>query len=381
MTQQKIYIDYASTTPVSDKVMAAMLPYFQQNFYNPSAMYMSAKHVHDAIEQARSSIAAEMQVRPVELLFTAGSTEANNLVIHGVMRQYPAAKVVCSAIEHAAVLRAAQQYKHALLAVGADGVTDVSQLNKVIDDETVLVCCMTANNETGVLQPLDDIKKIIAAIKSDRTKRGITLPLYVHTDASQSFLYERLLPHELQVDFAVISGSKMYGPKQAAVLFVKQGIQLAPLLFGGSQEYGTRPGTENVPAIIGLAAAVQEVATTRLVEAERLRQLQQYCIEQLTNQFGAVINGSLKYRLPNNVHATFNGIDNEILVMQLDERGIMTAVGSACHAANDEPSYVLQAMGLSIEQARSSIRFTFGRSTNEKSIMQLVQTLAECLQL
>lgn len=375
-----IYMDFASTTPLCDAALHAMMPYFQEDFYNPSALYLSAKKVKSNLEEARATAADLLQVRPAEIVFTAGSTEANNMVIHGVMQQFSGAHMVVSAIEHDSVMALASLYATSLLPVNQDGITQVNDLALYVTDETVLVSCMLANNEVGTLQPVAELAKQVQAIRSDRLARGVHTPLYVHTDAAQAFAYEKVLPHQLGVDFAVISGSKLYGPKQAAVLFVKQGHALTPLIVGGGQEFGMRSGTENVPYCIGLVAAMQEAVKRRTQEAERLTQLRTHCIEQLVTTFGAELNGSAKHRLPNNVHVYFKNIDNELLVMQLDEHGIMAAAGSACHASSDEPSHVLRAMGYSVERANSSVRFTFGRSTTEQHIQTLVTVLAKLLQ-
>lgn len=373
-------MDYASTTPTSKAVVDAMLPYFSDYFYNPSALYIQAKKVRSDLEDARAVIANILQVRPVEVVFTAGSTEANNMVIQGVMSQFPDCSLLSSAIEHDSVLYASKKFKHALMPVTSEGILQLDALDALVSDETVLISCMLANNEVGVIQPVHELVLRVQKIKADRIQRGVRTPLYVHTDAAQAFNYEKVLPHQLGVDFAVVSGSKIYGPKQSAVLFVKQGIQLSPLLLGGGQEYGLRSGTENVPYCIGLAMAVQETSRMRVDEIQRIRQLQHFTFTELQSRFGAEINGSLEKRLPNNVHVYIHGVDNERLVMQLDERGILTATGSACHASSDEPSHVLKAMGFQEERSKSSVRFTFGRQTTRQDVEYLLSVLGELLQ-
>lgn len=380
MKQAPIYLDFATTTPVSDTVLQAMKPYWQEEFYNPSALYLGAKKVRKALEDARSSCAKVLQVRPSEIIFTAGSTEANSILIRGVMERYKDAHCVVSAIEHDSVLVTARDYKHTVSSVNDKGIIDLQNMAKCINEETVLVCCMAANNEVGTVQPIKDIVKIVEAERIMRHKNGNKKPIFLHVDTSQSFNYINMHPHKLGVDSAVIGGSKIYGPKQTALLFCRSGIGIKPLITGGGQEFGIRSGTENVPGFIGLAVAVKEADDLRDTESERLKQLQQYCIAQLNLKFNDIsYNGSLKHRLPNNIHFTIKGIDNELLVMQLDEMGIMAATGSACHASSDEPSSVLTAMGIGNEDARSSIRVTFGRTTTKKQIDQLLVALEHIL--
>ncbi len=346
-----------------------MLPYLQQDFYNPSALYLAAKNVKNKLENYRSVAADMLQVRPLEIYFTAGSTEANNTVIHGIMSQYKDAHMIVSSIEHDSVINTASHYNNSLATVDASGLIVLTKLATIITDKTVLISCMSANNEIGTIQLIADIAKIISSIRKERLRQGNTNPIYLHVDASQSFNYLPLLPHALGIDFAVVSGSKIYGPKQTAVLFVKNGIKLDPLIIGGGQERGMRSGTENAAGIAGLVTAMTEADTMRAEESKRLLPLSKQLIEGLkTIQPNCVVNGSLKHRLPNNVHVTFNKVDNETLVMQLDEQGIMVATGSACGASSDTPSHVLRAIGLADEQAKSSIRITMGRFTTTDNI-------------
>ncbi len=379
-TQHSLYFDYASTTPMSDTVVQAMQPFLQEAFYNPSALYTAAKKVHAALDDARKVVATELQVRPAEIFFVAGSTEANNIVLQGVMKKYPEARILCSAIEHDSVYLTAQQYAHTLLPVTADGLLDIEAARARITGDVVLVSCMTANNEIGTVQPLAELVGLVRAERERRAKEGIALPIFVHTDASQSFQYMKLLPHELGVDFAVFGGSKLYGPKQSAVLYKKQGLELPPLLYGGGQEYGVRSGTENVATVVGLAAAVTESSKLREAETARIKDLQRTLTDKFVTLFGAEVQGSAHHRLPNNVHVRFPGADNEYLVMALDEAGIMAATGSACHASADEPSHVLRAIGLADDAMKECVRFSLGRYTTTASIETLIARLSDILQ-
>jgi cysteine desulfurase len=380
MTDKIIYLDHAAATPVDPAVLAVMQPYWQEQFYNPSALYLAAQSVAADIGTARESVAACLGVRAAEVVFTAGGTESDNLAIHGVMQRHPEAKLVVSAVEHEAVLGAASQYHHAMTPVDADGLVRLDELAKNIDDQTVLVSIMYANNEVGAIQPLRKVATLLQEIRSQRQKSGNTLPLYFHTDASQAANYLDLHANRLGVDLMTLNGGKIYGPKQTGALFVHGGIQLAPVVQGGGQERGLRSGTENVPGIIGFAAALDIAVGQADAERARLLQLRQQFVTELQAAVpSALLNGSLKHRLPNNVHITIPGADNERLVMQLDQAGILCAAGSACSASSDEPSHVLRAMGHTEAEARSSLRFTMGRATAAADITTTVKALKEIL--
>lgn len=370
-----IYLDHAAATPLDKEVLAAMQPFFSDQFYNPSATYLAAKKVSRDITEARAKIAHWLGCRPTEVIFTAGGTEANNLAIQGVLQQFSGSNAVISAIEHDSVLEPAQNYPHKLVKVDGQGVLDLKDLTKQIDDKTVLVSVMYANNEIGTIQPIREIVKIIDKIKAQRQTEGNNLPLYFHTDACQAANYLDLHTDRLGVDLMTVNGGKIYGPKQSGALYLKTGVQLKPQILGGGQENNRRSGTENVPAIVGLAAALDKAQNLRAQESQRLRALRDHFIKLLSELPTVEINGSLKARLPNNVHATFTGTDNETLMMQLDEKGVICAVGSACSASSEEPSHVLKTIGLSDQQAQSSLRFTLGRATTRDDIEQTVQAI------
>ena len=373
-----IYLDHSAATPVSPAVIAAMQPYLDELFYNPSATYLAARKVHDALETARARVAHWLGTRPSEIIFTAGGTEANNLAIHGVMRLYPDANIVVGATEHEAVLVPAQRYDCRQVAVTSNGSILIESLQQQIDDETVLVSIMYANNEIGTLQPLKKVAQIINEVRAARQAAGNSLPIYFHSDACQAGNYLDLHVSRLGVDLLTINGGKIYGPKQSGALYVKGGLQLQPLIDGGGQERGLRSGTENVAQAVGLAAALDQVQPRRYDEAKRLQSLQGYFAKQLAKLVpGAVLTGSLKNRLPNNIHLTVPGFDNERLLIQLDEQGIMAAAGSACSASNDEPSHVLRAIGLGDTDAQSSLRFTMGQMTTKADIDYTLKTLAD----
>jgi cysteine desulfurase len=386
MTKQPVYLDYAAATPVDDEVLAAMLPYYQQKFQNPSALYLSAKAVHSDIESARETVAQVLGARPNEIVFTAGGTEANNLAVSGIMRRFPEGNVITSAIEHDSVLRPAAQYQHRLSPVTPQGVVNVDELIKLIDDNTMLVSVMYANNELGTIQPITKIAQQLQSIREQRRAAGNPHPLYFHTDACQAANYLSLTKSRLRIDLMTLNGGKIYGPKQSGCLFVRAGVELTPQTLGGGQERNLRSGTENVAGIIGFAHALQATQQRRDDESIRLGKLQKQFIQQLRDRIPSVVVTCLPQDspdttetppiLPNFIHIRIPGADNERLVMELDEQGIQAAAGSACSASNDEPSHVLTALGLDEADAQSSIRFTMGRHTTEADIDRTVEALA-----
>jgi cysteine desulfurase len=371
-----IYLDHAAATPLDSAVLAAMMPYFSEQFYNPSATYLPAQQVRQLLDTARADVAACLGSRPSDIIFTAGGTEADNLAIAGVMRQFPGAKVVVSGIEHDAVIEPAKEFEHTVTTVTNKGLVDVEALQHFIDDETVLVSVMYANNEVGTIQPLKQIAHLLQKIRNDRRERGMQLPLYFHTDACQAANFLDLHVSRLGVDMMTLNGGKIYGPKQSGVLYVASHIQLGPIVRGGGQERNLRSGTENVAAAIGFAKALQMAQSERHEESDRISELQQEAYSLITEKLPtAVVNGSLKHRLPNNLHLTLPGTDNERVLVLLEQSGILAAAGSACSASNDEPSHVLRAMGISDSDAQASLRMTMGRQTTKEEIVKTIEAL------
>ncbi len=373
-----IYLDYAAATPLDAEVLSMMQSYFTDRFYNPSATYLAGRAVHNDVEVARAQVAKELGVRPREIVFTAGGTEANNLAIRGVLELFPNKNIVISSVEHKSVLEPARQFDNSVVSVGADGIIDIEELGKCINSDTVLVSLMLVNNEIGTLQPVAEVAKIVSQIRSQRAKIGNKTPLYLHTDACQAPNYLSVMPHRYQVDLMTLNGGKIYGPKQTGMLYIKTGVNIQPLLLGGGQEWGARSGTENVPGIVGFSQALIKAIAMQPQEAKRVSALQDEFIYKLNAHLKNVaINGSTKHRIANNIHITLPGHDNERLMMELDELGIQCAVGSACSASSDEPSHVLMAIGLSESDAQSSLRFTLGRSNTSADIDAVVRALTQ----
>lgn len=375
-----IYLDYAAATPLDPDVVRAMQPYQVQKFFNPSADYRSARVIKNDLFLARSGVAQIIGAKPSEVIFTAGGTEANNLALKGVMELHPGANLLTSSIEHDSVLAPAANYHHKELAVAKDGRVLTAELKDKIDDQTVLVSIIYANNEIGAIQPLRQIGQIINEVRRERKTRGIALPLYFHSDGCQAGNYLDLHVSRLGLDMLTLNGGKIYGPKQSGALFVRAGTTLKPQIEGGGQEYGLRSGTENVAQIIGFAAALAKAQQLKDAESKRLSKLRDYFIEQIeTTLSTARVNGSKQFRLANNVHATFLGADNETLLIKLDQKNIMAAAGSACSASSREASHVLLSLGLSESEARSSLRFSLGRATTKKDIDKVVLALKDIL--
>ena len=374
-----IYLDYAAATPVAPEVFEIMKPYYSDLFFNPSADYSQARNVKKLLNEARARVAYWLGAQSNEILFTAGGTEANNLAIHGVMANYPESKILHSSIEHDSVLNPAKRYNSVEIPVYQDGRVNLDKLQAAIDDDTVMISVMYANNEIGTIQPLHKIGLIIDKIKKDRKTRGVKLPLVFHTDACQAANYLDLHVSRLGVDMMTLNGGKIYGPKQSGVLYVRRGTALTPQIEGGGQEFNLRSGTENVAGAIGLSVALDQVQAMRQSESARLTKIRNYFIDRLEKELKATMNGSKEFRLANNVHATFDGQDNEYLLIGLDQAGIMAAAGSACSASKEESSHVLLALGLSDEGARSSLRLTLGRQTTEADIEKTIKALSQLI--
>ena len=252
----------------------------------------------------------------------------------------------------------------------------MKKLASLIDDKTVLVSVMLANNEIGTIQPLREVAKVIKNVREERKKSGNKLPIYLHTDACQAANYLDIHVERLGVDLMTLNGGKIYGPKQSGALYCDSKIQLKPIIKGGGQERNMRSGTEQVANIIGFVAALDKAQNMRHEEAKRLQDQQREFIKEIESSFKDVmINGSTKYRLPNNMHLTLPGEDNERLIFALDEKGVQAAAGSACNASNDEPSHVLKAIGLNEEEIHASLRFSMGRTTDLESVKEAVKIL------
>ncbi len=381
MMQKPIYLDYAAATPLDERVLAAMQPFWHEQFYNPSSSYLAARTVRVAIEDARSYVAHWLGARPSEVIFTAGATESITIAVQGVMRRFPGTTVLTASTEHDSVLASVMLYRHKVVTVLLNGTVNLEALKTLVDDQTTLISLAYANNEIGTIQPLRDVAKLVEAIKLERQQNGNTLPLYVHTDASQAAGYLDLHAARLGVDLLTLNGGKLYGPKQTGILYVKGGTQLESILQGGGQENNLRSGTENVPGIIGFATALDLAQSTRKESVAKVAVLRDELQRRLLQAFPqASLNGNLKKRLPNNLHISWPGLDGERLVMLLDERGVQAATGSACAANKQTASHVLQAIGLKPELLHGSLRLSLGAFTTSEDVQRAAKIIIKSVQ-
>ncbi len=361
----RIYLDHNATTPVDPAVLDAMLPYFSGEFGNASSIHAFGQRARAAVETAREQVAALLNARPQEIVFTSGGTESDNHAIFGVVASSPGEKkhIITTAIEHEAVLNTCQALeKQAVavtyLSVSRDGLIDLDELRKTIRPETVLISAMHANNELGAIQPLAEIGCIAA-------EKDVCL----HTDAVQSIGKILVDTRALQVDLLSLSGHKFYGPKGVGALYIRTGTRLNQLLYGGRHQRGFRPGTENVAGIVGLGKAAEFARLSLAEDAARISRLRDI-LEQglLAHVPSSRVNSGGAARTPNTSNIVFPGIEGEALVIALDLKGLACSTGAACSSGAVEPSHVLTAIGLSAADARASIRFSVGRHTTTAEI-------------
>jgi cysteine desulfurase len=361
----RVYLDYNATTPVEPQVLDAMLPYFSVEFGNAASIHTVGQRARAAVETARDQIAALLGARSQEIVFTSGGTESDNHAIFGIVRSAPGATkhIITTSIEHEAVLNTCQALEKdgvavTYLPVNSEGLITVEQVEEAIRPHTVLITIMHANNELGTVQPLAEIGKL--AMQRD---------IYFHTDAVQSAGKLPLDVKTLGVDLLSISGHKFYAPKGIGALYIRGGSRLQQLLYGGHHQRGFRPGTENVPGIVGLGKAAELARLALASDAERVGNLRDKLEQGLVAHIpDSHLNASRAPRTPNTTNLTFPGIEGEAMVIALDMKGIAVSTGAACSSGAVEPSHVLTAVGLSADDARASIRFSLGRHTTAAEI-------------
>ena len=371
---QKIYLDYAATTPVDKRVLKAMLPYFSKRFGNSMSLHSFGVDALEALEESRKTIADVISADPQEIIFTSSATESNNLALKGVAFANKAKKkhIIISKIEHDCVLESSkwlerQGFKITRLPVDHNGFIDLKDLKKSIRKDTALVSIIHASNEIGTIQDIRAIGQVCH-------KAGV----YFHTDASQSFGKEKINVRTMNIDLLTASSHKIYGPKGAGILFVKKGVQIEPILHGGGHENGVRSSTSNVAAIVGMAKASQILSQEGEKENQRLRHLRDILIHDILVKIkGTKLNGDPTKRLANNVNVSIFGIEGESMVLELDYHGIAVSTGSACSSRTLEPSHVLLAIGLSHTEAHGSLRLSLGRFTKEDDIKRTVTVLTK----
>lgn len=371
-----IYLDHAATTYVLPEVKEAMEPYFSDYFANPSSLYNLGRKANGVLNDARRSIAEIIGALPDTIIFTSGGTESDNLAIFGIAKKHfeKGKHIITTRIEHKAVLEPCQQlekegFEVTYLSVNEFGQINIDEFKKALRRDTILVSIMYANNEVGAVEPISEIgKEILKWRKNNNTNYP-----FFHSDACQAAGVLELDIKKLHVDLMTINGSKIYGPKGAGILFKTRGLEIAPILFGGGQEMNLRSGTENVPAITGLAKALELAQKNRMEENQRLINLRNYFWEQIKEKIPKIqLNGPKledeMVRLPNNLNVSIFNIEGEALLLYLDEYGIACSTGSACSSQSLEPSYVLTACGLSHNFIHGTLRFTLGKCNTKEDI-------------
>ncbi len=368
-----LYLDHAATTATDPRVLEAMLPFFSEDYGNPSSLYRSAGRARQALQNARSTVAEVLGARPKEVVFTGCGTESDNLAIRGVAlaRRRQGRHIITTPIEHSAVLQTCQQlqqvfgYRVTYVPVDSAGMVDPDEIGRAITPETTLISVMYANNEVGTIQPIAEIGRIAR-------QRGVTF----HTDAVQAGGALDLDVERLHVDLLSLSGHKLYAPKGVGVLYVRQGTPILPTQTGGGQEFGLRSGTENVPYAVGMAHALRLAHDVRASEGERLRSLRDRLVRGVLEAVpDARLTGHPTERLPGNASFCFGGLEGEALLLRLDVAGICASTGSACASMEEAPSHVLTAMGIDVTEARGSLRLTLGRENNDEDVARVLGVL------
>jgi cysteine desulfurase len=369
-----IYMDYAATTPTDQRVVEAMLPCFGEIYGNPSSLHGFGQEARAAMEGARAKIAAFLDAKPAEIVFTSGGTESDNFAIKGVAwaNRKKGDHVITSAIEHHAVLETCrflekEGFRVTYLPVDGDGLVDPADVVKAITDRTILISIMHANNEIGTIQPIAEIGRIAKG-------KGICF----HTDAVQTFGHLPFTVDELNIDLLSASAHKLYGPKGMGLLYIRKGTRITPLVHGGDQESGRRASTQNVPGIVGFGKAVELAATTLHEEVVRLTSLRDRFIQGIFERIDGIrLNGHPVRRLPNNINLSVASIEGEGMILSLDMMGIACSTGSACSSSSLEPSHCLLAIGLPHELSHGSLRFSLGMYTKEGDIDAVLEALPQ----
>ncbi len=382
--KKRIFLDYASITPVDPEVQKVMA--VAGNSANPSALYEEAILAKAKMKAARSSIARFLNAQEKEIFFTSGGTEGNNLAILGI---FEAAKkqgikphLITSKIEHPSVLEVFSEVEKrggevTYLDVSEDGFVLPKTVREALKPNTVLISIMLANNEIGTVEPIKEISKVIKDFKNNKVNKNYP---YFHSDACQAALYLKLDVLKMGLDLLTLDGIKVYGPRGSGALYVRDETLIEPIIFGGGQEKGLRSGTENMPAILGLAKSLEIAEDLRDSESWRLSDIRDYAIDKILKNFPkASLNGSKKDRLPNNINICFPGLDAEFVVISLDVAGISASYSSSCRTLKeDSSSYVIESIGKN-DCKNSSLRFTLGRESKKSDIDKLVSVLKKIL--
>ena len=390
MKQNRIYLDYAATTLMDKKVLEVMEPYFREKYGNPASIHSFGQETQAAIDKAREQVAKFLNCKSSEIVFTGSASESDNFAIRGLLKALKRRKragekihIITSQIEHKAVLETChdlekENVKVTYLPVGNDGIINLDDLKAEITSETDLFSIMYVNNDTGAIQPIEKIGRLLEEINKTKEHR-----IFFHTDAVQAANWLNCDVDELGVDLFTLSGHKIYGPKGVGALYVRQSTPISSLITGGDQEWGLRAGTENVAGIIGLGAAIEPLnkKEKRQISA-KVKKLRDKLVKGvLTKVSGAQLNGPEKpeERAPHIANFSFKGVEGESLVISLDQEGIGVSTGSACTSRALKPSHILTAMGLSELEAHSSLRVSLGKYTTGAEIERFLEVLPKVI--
>lgn len=371
-----VYLDHAATTKIDDAVLREMLPYLQYNYGNASALYSLGKSSREAVENARKQVANVIGASPNEIYFTSCGSESDNLAIKGIAKAYRkfGKHIITSSIEHPAVLETcrtleSEGFEISYLPVKENGIIDIEDLRKAIRRDTILISIMTANNEVGTIQPIEEIGRVARANN-----------IVFHTDSVQAIGSVEINVRKMNIDALSMSGHKFYAPKGVGVLYVRNGVKFLRQQDGGHQEKEKRSGTENVAGIVGIGKAIEIAEKNRLVYVDKLKLLRDSYVKSVISNFSNVfVNGDMEKRLAGNMNISFIGHKGAYLVEELDRRGICTSSGSACSAGLPMPSNVLMNMTHNVKIAESSLRVTFGRENTLDEVQYLIYSLNEIL--
>jgi cysteine desulfurase len=386
---KEIYLDNSASTQVDPRVLESMLPFFGESYGNPSSSHTFGQTAMAAVDESRAKIADYLNCVPQEIIFTSGATESNNIAIMGVVNHlsltHNKVHIITSKIEHPAVLEVFRYYENkrngvevTYIDVDEFGVVKLDMLEKSIKDNTVLISIMYANNEVGSIQPIKEIRALIDAEKEKRGEKD--LPLYLHVDAVQAFNYLSTAIPYIGADLMSFSGHKIYGPKGIGGLFIRKGVKIQPIVHGGHHEYGIRPGTLNVPGIVGLGKAVSLIAEDREKNFQKIKKIKSKLLCELEKIDNIKLNGNGETQLPNIINISFLNAEGESIMMLLDMQGIYVSTGSACSSGSLEPSHVLTAMGNPPEWSHGSIRISLGQNNNDVEVPVIVKALKEAVE-
>ncbi|HVE47314.1 MAG TPA: cysteine desulfurase family protein [Acidimicrobiales bacterium] len=365
-----VYLDHAATTPLRPLVLEAMMPFLTDQFGNPSGSHAVSRAARKAVDEARDVVAECLGCEPGEVIFTGTGTEADNLALAGVVARRPG-KVFCSAIEHHAVLHAVQALRGSVVPVHPTGVVDVDALAAALGPEVSVVSVMLANNEIGVVQPLDEVVEVV---------REHAPEAVVHTDAVQAFPWVDVATAASGAGLVAVSAHKFGGPKGVGALVARRGVRLAPIMHGGGQERDRRSGTHNVAGIVGMAAAMRITVNERDATVARVASLRDRLGDALLAALpGTVETGDRGHKVAGSCHLRFRGIESETLLVLLDDAGVCASAGSACASGAMEPSHVLAAIGVDRDEARSAVRFSLGSTTTEDDVDLAVKAVTEAV--